>query len=74
MSQQSDLEGQIPEAPSPPVIDVKDWPKDFELICKHLDQHRRLIGNRLSYFVRALLQVPPSVNDPSSDMRLMTWK
>ena len=33
MSQQRDPEGQISEAPSPPVINVNDWPKTFELIC-----------------------------------------
>ena len=47
MSQQRDLEGQIPQVPSPPVIDVNDWPKAFELICEHLDQHRGLNGNCL---------------------------
>ena len=67
MSQQRDLEGQIPEAPSPPVIDVNDWPKAFELICEHLDQHRGLNGNRLSYCVRPHLQVTPSADEPSSD-------
>ena len=36
MYQQRDLEGQIPEAPSPLKIDVKDWPRAFELIYEHL--------------------------------------
>ena len=53
MSQQRDLEGQIPEAPSPPVIDVNNWPKAFELIYEHLDQHHGLNGNRLSWVLRA---------------------
>ena len=68
MSQQHDLEGQIPEAPSALVINVKDWPKAFELICEHLDQHCGLICNWLSYFVRALLllQVQSSADDPIS--------
>ena len=67
MNQQCDLEGQIPEAPSPPVIDVNDWPKAFELICKHLDQHRGLNGKRLLYFVRPHLKVSPSGDNPSSE-------
>ena len=65
MSQQRDLEGQIPEASSPPVIDVKDWSKAFELICKHLNQHCGLMGNRLLYCVRALLKVLDEADDPS---------
>ena len=48
MSQQYDLEGQIPEVPrSLVIINVNDWPKAFELICEHLDQHCRLTGNWL---------------------------
>ena len=66
MRQQRDLKGQIPEAPSPPVIDVKDWPKAFELICKHLDKHHGLMGNRLSYYVHPALQVSADDDDPSS--------
>ena len=66
MSQQRDLKGQIPEEPSPPVIDDNDWPKAFELIYKHLDQHCGLMGNWLSYCVRAFLMATDDVDDPSS--------
>ena len=67
MSQQRDLEGHIPEAPSPPVINVKDWPKAFELIYEHLGQHCGLMGNRLLYCVHAILLAPHSADVPSSE-------
>ena len=54
MCQKRDLEGHISEAHIPPKIDVKDWPKAFELICEHLDHHRGLKDNRLSYCVCTL--------------------
>ena len=52
--------------PIPPVVDVKDCPKAFELICEHLDQHRGLIGNPMLYYVRALLKVLDEADGPSS--------
>ena len=66
MSQQHDLEGQIPKVPSLLTIDVKDWPKVFQRICNYIDQHRGLMGNQLSYCVRPDLKIPNDADDPSS--------
>ena len=70
MSQQRDLKGQISEAPSPPVIDVNNWPNALKLICEHLDQHRRLNINRLLYCLRRTDD--PSPDYASLDLEMIT--